>query len=122
MSTDISWPGCFRSGKSSLLQGLVGEMRRTKGEVTFSSSLAYVSQQPWIQNLSLKVCHSCHCGVVQTSLLLSFIAQDNILFGRPFNAARYAQVIDDAALEADIAMLPYGDSTEIGEKVRSSGF
>ena len=45
--------------------------------------------------------------------------KDNILFGRPYDEARYRQVIRDACLEADIEMLPYGDQTDIGEKVRS---
>jgi len=45
--------------------------------------------------------------------------KDNILFGRPYDEARYRQVIHDACLEADIEMLPYGDQTDIGEKVRS---
>lgn len=43
--------------------------------------------------------------------------KDNILFGRPYDEARYKQVIHDACLEADIDMLPYGDLTDIGEKV-----
>jgi ABC-type Fe3+/spermidine/putrescine transport system ATPase subunit len=46
--------------------------------------------------------------------------KDNILFGRPYDEARYKQVIHDACLEADIEMLPYGDATDIGEKVSSS--
>jgi ATP-binding cassette subfamily C (CFTR/MRP) protein 1 len=42
--------------------------------------------------------------------------QENILFGRPYDAARYQQVIQNACLESDIALLPDGDETEIGEK------
>lgn len=45
--------------------------------------------------------------------------KDNILFGQPYDEARYRQVIHDACLEADIEMLPYGDQTDIGEKVSS---
>ncbi|KAM0751625.1 P-loop containing nucleoside triphosphate hydrolase protein [Meredithblackwellia eburnea MCA 4105] len=87
--------GAVGSGKSSLLQAMVGEMRRTKGEVTFGGSISYCSQQAWIQNCTLK---------------------DNVLFGRPYDEVRYKQVIKDACLEADLAMLPSGDLTEIGEK------
>ncbi|GAA6008882.1 hypothetical protein JCM11491_003817 [Sporobolomyces phaffii] len=87
--------GAVGSGKSSLLQALVGEMKRTKGDLAFSGSIAYAAQQAWMQSCSLK---------------------DNILFGRPFDEARYKQVIHDACLEADIEMLPYGDATDIGEK------
>ncbi|GAA5974663.1 hypothetical protein JCM5350_001237 [Sporobolomyces pararoseus] len=87
--------GAVGSGKSSLLQALVGEMKRTKGELAFGGSIAYAAQQAWMQSCSLK---------------------DNILFGRPYDEARYKQVIHDACLEADIDMLPYGDQTDIGEK------
>jgi len=62
-------------------------------------SIAYAAQQAWMQSCSLK---------------------DNILFGQPYDEARYRQVIHDACLEADIEMLPYGDQTDIGEKVSSS--
>lgn len=47
--------GKVGSGKSSLLQALLGEMRRTKGEVTFSGSIAYCPQQSWIRNATLRV-------------------------------------------------------------------
>ena len=38
--------GC---GKSSLLQGLLGEMRKTSGNVTFGGSVSYCPQSAWIQ-------------------------------------------------------------------------
>ncbi|CEQ43018.1 SPOSA6832_04911, partial [Sporobolomyces salmonicolor] len=94
--------GSVGSGKSSLLQALVGEMKCTRGEIAFGGSISYAAQQAWMQSCSLK--HST-------------ASQDNILFGRPYNEVRYKQVIHDACLEADIEMLPYGDATDIGEKV-----
>ncbi|GAA5823616.1 hypothetical protein JCM11251_000700 [Rhodosporidiobolus azoricus] len=87
--------GAVGSGKSSLLQALVGEMKKTRGAVEFGGSIAYAAQQAWMQSCSLK---------------------ENILFGRPYEEERYSRVIHDACLEADIEMLPYGDATEIGEK------
>ena len=57
----IAIVGRVGSGKSSLLQALVGEMRMTKGDVVFGGSVAYVPQQPWIVNATLK---------------------DNVLFGK----------------------------------------
>lgn len=60
------------------------------------SSLAYVPQQAWIQNATVK---------------------DNILFGKPFNKKRYTKVIYSCALEQDLEILSAGDQTEIGEKV-----
>ena len=41
--------GAVGSGKTSLLQGLVGEMRRTTGSVTFGGSVSYCPQAAWIQ-------------------------------------------------------------------------
>ena len=59
--------------------------------------MAYVSQQAWIQNATVR---------------------DNILFSRAFDSARYEHVIDSCALRTDLEILPAGDSTEIGERVR----
>ncbi|WVQ72026.1 hypothetical protein IAR50_001570 [Cryptococcus sp. DSM 104548] len=87
--------GPIGSGKSSLLQGLMGEMRRTAGSVTFSGSTALCAQTPWIQNATVR---------------------DNILFGQPFDEERYWNTIRDASLEADFELLDDGDSTQIGEK------
>ena len=58
--------------------------------------MAYVAQQAWIQNLTLK---------------------DNILFSKPYDQVLYEQLLDACALRADLAMLPAGDTTEIGERV-----
>jgi ABC-type polysaccharide/polyol phosphate transport system ATPase subunit len=41
--------GAVGSGKTSLLQGLIGDMRKTGGSVRFGGSLAYCSQSAWIQ-------------------------------------------------------------------------
>ena len=59
--------------------------------------MAYVPQQAWIQNASL---------------------QDNVLFGKNLDKYRYQKAIAGCALEADLKILPGGDKTEIGEKVR----
>ncbi|KAF8907014.1 P-loop containing nucleoside triphosphate hydrolase protein [Gymnopilus junonius] len=87
--------GHVGSGKSSLLQGLIGEMRKTQGTVTFGGSLSYCPQSAWIQN-----------GTVR----------ENICFGKPFDSERYWKAIHDSCLEADLALLDHGDLTEIGEK------
>jgi ABC-type glutathione transport system ATPase component len=41
--------GPVGSGKSSLLQGLIGEMKKTAGSVVFGGSVAYCPQTAWIQ-------------------------------------------------------------------------
>lgn len=44
-----------------LLQALVGEMKRNRGQVIFGGSIAYAAQQAWIQNCTLKVRLACFC-------------------------------------------------------------
>ncbi|KAK2824276.1 hypothetical protein Q5P01_021451 [Channa striata] len=87
--------GAVGSGKSSLISALLGEMHSTKGFVNIQGSLAYVPQQAWIQNATLR---------------------DNILFGSPKVDRRLQQVIEACALAPDLELLPGGDLTEIGEK------
>lgn len=87
--------GAIGSGKSSLLQGLMGEMRRTEGKVIFSGSTSLCAQTPWIQNATVR---------------------ENILFGQPFDEERYWTAIRDSCLEPDLELLEDGDGTEIGEK------
>lgn len=58
--------------------------------------MAYVPQQAWIQNSTLK---------------------DNIIFGQERKEAWYQRVVEACALQPDLEILPAGDDTEIGEKV-----
>lgn len=83
------------SGKSSLISAFLGEMDKLSGKVNTYGNVAYVSQQAWIQNATLK---------------------DNILFGQPLNTELYEKVIEACALKPDLEILPGGDLTEIGEK------
>ncbi len=46
--------GAVGSGKSSLLAGLLGEIKRTAGTVTIRGRVGYAAQIPWIQNASLR--------------------------------------------------------------------
>lgn len=41
--------GPVGTGKTSVLEALIGEMRRTSGNVTFNGSVAYCPQSAWIQ-------------------------------------------------------------------------
>lgn len=50
--------GRIGSGKSSLLQSMVGEMRKTRGTVQFGGSVAYVPQSAWIMNATLRYAFS----------------------------------------------------------------
>lgn len=46
--------------------------------------------------------------------------KDNILFGRLYDEKLYNQVLYLTTLMTDIELLPAGDMTEIGEKVKTN--
>lgn len=97
--------GAVGSGKTSLLNALMGELEKeasscdskTLNESLFvhSQSLSYCSQKPWIVSGSI---------------------QDNILFGSPYDEHWYQVVIAACCLDEDIVCLPHGDATMIGER------
>ncbi|KAJ6632266.1 P-loop containing nucleoside triphosphate hydrolase protein [Mycena sp. CBHHK59/15] len=84
--------GRVGSGKSSLLQGLIGEMRLSEGEFAFGGRVAYCPQSAWIQNATLR---------------------DNVLFGQAFDEDKYWRVMEDACLLPDLQLLADGDLTEV---------
>ena len=45
-----------------------------------------------------------------------FDVQENITFGRAYEEEWYIKVVTACALPDDLAMLPWGDLTEIGER------
>ena len=47
---------------------------------------------------------------------MSETIKENILFGEPYDADRYQQVVHDCGLETDMTLFEDGDETEIGEK------
>ncbi|KFY39986.1 hypothetical protein V494_03725, partial [Pseudogymnoascus sp. VKM F-4513 (FW-928)] len=102
------------SGKTLLLSAILGETDLLAGSVhvplapplssrhdeaatrdnwIIPSSIAYVAQIPWIENATIK---------------------NNILFGLPLDAERYAKTIEVCALRADLDIMPDGEDTEIG--------
>ncbi|EPS42193.1 hypothetical protein H072_3924 [Dactylellina haptotyla CBS 200.50] len=108
--------GATGSGKSLMLSALLGEADLLTGSLEMpralpkalrydsqanpdswilSSSAAYVSQIPWIENATIK---------------------DNILFGLQYDETRYNEVLRVCALKKDIEMMEDGDMTSIGEQ------
>uniref|UniRef100_A0A6B2KWH8 Uncharacterized protein n=1 Tax=Arcella intermedia TaxID=1963864 RepID=A0A6B2KWH8_9EUKA len=83
------------AGKSSLLMSLLGEMPQINGKLSVHGSIAYVTQQAWIKNATIK---------------------DNILFGMDYHKKRYNSVLKSCQLLKDLDVLPAGHMTEIGEK------
>ncbi|CAL8093844.1 unnamed protein product [Calicophoron daubneyi] len=110
--------GAVGTGKSSLLLAILNEMFRASGEITrqefktpnvmalgvtvalkpdnrLKGSIAYVPQQAWCMNATVKA---------------------NILFGSQMDPRRYKEVISMCCLLPDLEQLPQGELTEIGER------
>eukprot|EP00117_Sycon_ciliatum_P032486 scpid8147/ scgid4352/ Multidrug resistance-associated protein 7; ATP-binding cassette sub-family C member 10 len=93
----IGVAGSVGSGKSSLLAAITAEMSRADGQVYscyLQDGFGLVSQETWLQHATIR---------------------DNILFGKPMNPVRYQEVLHACALQEDLAVLPAGDQTEVGE-------
>ncbi|GME83703.1 unnamed protein product [Ambrosiozyma monospora] len=87
--------GRVGSGKSAILQALLGDLHKTNGLVFLHGRVAYVPQVAWIMNGTIK---------------------ENILFGCKFDPVFYEQTIKACALTPDLKVLPDGDATQVGEK------
>ncbi|XP_020800723.1 probable multidrug resistance-associated protein lethal(2)03659 [Drosophila serrata] len=96
--TMVAVLGSTGSGKSSLIQAILGELRAESGEIKVNGSMSYASQEPW---------------------LFSGTMRDNILFGQPMDRKRYAKVVQQCALERDFELLPLKDKTLVGEQATS---
>ena len=73
----------------------MGDAAALRGEISAPATVGYVPQQAWIQNANVR---------------------DNILFGKTFDAVRYAATVEACALAADFEKFNDGDKTEIGER------
>ena len=102
--------GRVGSGKSSLICGLLDELACTSSSecaggggggsnkpfgYALRGSVAYVAQEAFIQNMSIR---------------------DNILFGLDYEQQKYERVVAACSLKSDFEMMPGGDSCEIGER------
>ena len=92
---------------------LLGEMTTLGGKIIMSKrlstvdefglthSIAYAAQSPWLRHQSIR---------------------DNILFGYPYDEARYDAVVEACCLKPDFEVLEDGDATEIGVRSVISQF
>lgn len=87
--------GRVGAGKSSLLQSILGDLWKIKGEVQVHGTVAYVSQTPWIMNATVR---------------------ENIVFGYRYDSNFYEKTVKACALLDDFAQLPDGDETVVGER------
>ena len=84
--------GC---GKTSLLQAILGELPCDSGEITYSGSIAYVPQLPWV---------------------FSGTIRENITFGKSFETLRYQKILQACSLEKDLQQFSKGDFANIGQR------
>ncbi|KRZ13592.1 Multidrug resistance-associated protein 1, partial [Trichinella zimbabwensis] len=87
--------GQVGAGKSSFLSAILGEMEKRNGTVGTKGSVAYVPQQAWIQNMTVR---------------------ENILFNKPYRSDLMKKVLDGCSLNRDLQLLSGGEEAEIGEK------
>lgn len=107
------------SGKTLLLQSIIGEAKVVEGSLTVprraddelntnfnrqdwidSGLIAYVSQDPWIENATIR---------------------ESILFGLPFDAERYSEVLNACAPRDDLKTLTDGGMTVGTNGINLSG-
>lgn len=74
---------------------LLAEDLTGKSPINVKGTTGYCEQQAWIQNNKFR---------------------DNVLFGSEFDKRRYVETVLACQLEPDLANMPAGDLTEIGEK------
>ncbi|KAK8124884.1 metal resistance protein YCF1 [Apiospora kogelbergensis] len=87
--------GRVGQGKSSFLQSILGDLWKEKGRVEVHGNIAYVAQQPWIMNATVK---------------------ENIIFGHRYDSIFYEKTVKACALLDDFTQLPDGDETVVGER------
>ena len=87
--------GRVGTGKSSMLETILGDLYKIKGEVVMRGTAAYVAQSPWVMNASVR---------------------ENIVFSHCWDPQFYERTIKACALTEDLAVLPDGDQTEVGER------
>ena len=89
--------GKIGSGKSSVLQAIIGEMSvgdSQKTRLHIEGSVCYVGQQPWIINTTIR---------------------DNIILDKPLDEEKLAWTIKYSCLDDDLKQFSSGLDTETGE-------
>ncbi|ORZ36378.1 P-loop containing nucleoside triphosphate hydrolase protein [Catenaria anguillulae PL171] len=89
--------GPIASGKTTLLLTLLGELLPVDGIVHFPppSTTSYIEQTPFLLNTTLR---------------------DNVTFGLAYDPVRFAEIMHRCALTQDLAALPNGDLTILGDR------
>ncbi|XP_031344383.1 probable multidrug resistance-associated protein lethal(2)03659 isoform X1 [Photinus pyralis] len=91
--TLVAVVGKVGSGKSSLLNVVLKELRLVSGKIHVNGQISYASQDAWLFSGSIR---------------------DNILFSEKTDTKRYDDVVRVCALEDDFGLFPMGDQTIVG--------
>ena len=87
--------GRVGSGKSAVLQAILGNLYKLSGQIILRGTVSYVPQIPWIMNGTVK---------------------ENIMFGFKEDQTFYKKTIEACDLSRDLSIFPDGDMTQVGEK------
>jgi ATP-binding cassette subfamily C (CFTR/MRP) protein 4 len=87
--------GSTASGKSLLLQVILGEYESVAGRLSVNGGISYACQQPWLFASTIK---------------------QNILFGTNYDEERYLRVLRTCALLHDLQTLPGGDGFIVADR------
>ncbi|OCF43886.1 hypothetical protein I317_02329 [Kwoniella heveanensis CBS 569] len=90
--------GRVGTGKSTLLLGLINEVKKLSGQVSFGGKVSYVPQQAWVQSGTIR---------------------DNITFCSSqgeIDRTRVDAAIEACALQSDLELWDEGELTKVGEK------
>ena len=84
--------GC---GKSSFFNTIIDEVPLASGQIAHQGRIAYVCQTPWV---------------------FSGTIRENIVFGEQYNYEAFQRAVEVCSLKEDLASLPSGDMTHVGER------
>ncbi|CAG9767682.1 unnamed protein product [Ceutorhynchus assimilis] len=87
--------GPVGSGKSSLLQTILGELELVDGKIEVNGTISYASQEAWV---------------------FAATVRQNILFGSEYDKKRYTDVVNACALAKDFEQFSNGDLTIVGDR------
>nr|CAD7455369.1 unnamed protein product [Timema tahoe] len=87
--------GQVGTGKTSLLQAILGELPKASGSCVVNGKISYACQEPWVFGSTIR---------------------QNIVFGSTFNKTRYEEVLRVCALLPDLEQFPQRDLTLVGER------
>lgn len=98
--------GRVGAGKTSLLMTLLSELPIQSGSIYVNGTLSYASQEPWLVS-----------GSVRDNITIARSARvDNNSALPPRLELRYKEVLRICSLDRDLANLPHGDLSMVGER------